>query len=78
MALLIIGLVLFIGTHSLRIAADGWRSQMVARLGAMPWKGLISVVSLIGFILIVKGYAAARAAPVLSSASIRGGTRPNR
>lgn len=65
MTLLIIGLVLFIGTHSLRIAADGWRSQMVARLGAMPWKGLISVVSLIGFVLIVKGYAAARAAPVL-------------
>lgn len=65
MTLLLIGLILFIGTHSLRIFADGWRSQMVARLGAMPWKGLVSVVSLIGFILILKGYAASRAAPVL-------------
>ncbi|MBU3725394.1 MAG: protein NrnU [Burkholderiaceae bacterium] len=65
MTLLLIGLILFIGTHSLRIVADGWRTQMVTRLGAMPWKGLISVLSLVGFILIVKGYAAARAAPVL-------------
>lgn len=65
MTLLLIGLLLFIGTHSLRIFADDWRTQMVARFGEMPWKGLISVVSLIGFIMIVKGYAAARAAPVL-------------
>jgi uncharacterized membrane protein len=65
MSLLIAGLVLFIATHSLRIFADGWRGQMVARIGAMPWKGLVSVVSLIGFVLMVMGYAAARQSPIV-------------
>ncbi|MEN9759979.1 MAG: hypothetical protein RL676_1130 [Pseudomonadota bacterium] len=65
MSLLIAGLVLFIATHSLRIFADGWRGQMVARMGAMPWKGLVSVVSLIGFVLMVMGYAAARQSPIV-------------
>jgi uncharacterized membrane protein len=65
MSLLIAGLVLFIAMHSLRIFADGWRGQMVARMGAMPWKGLVSVVSLIGFVLMVMGYAAARQSPIV-------------
>ena len=65
MSLLIAGLVLFIATHSLRIFVDGWRGQMVARMGAMPWKGLVSVVSLIGFVLMVMGYAAARQSPIV-------------
>ncbi len=65
MSLLIAGLVLFIATHSLRIFADRWRGQMVARMGAMPWKGLVSVVSLIGFVLMVMGYAAARQSPIV-------------
>ncbi|MEY3981789.1 MAG: hypothetical protein RLZZ281_658 [Pseudomonadota bacterium] len=65
MSLLIAGLVLFIATHSLRIFADGWRGQMVARMGAMPWKGLVSVVSLIGFVLMVMGYAAARQSSIV-------------
>lgn len=65
MTLLIAGLILFIATHSLRIFADDWRSRMVSKIGPMPWKGLISVASLVGIILMSKGYAAARAAPVL-------------
>ncbi len=64
MAMLIAGLLLFIGTHSTRIFADDWRSTMIARLGEKPWKGLISVVSLAAFVLMILGYDAARSAPV--------------
>jgi uncharacterized membrane protein len=65
MTLLVAGLILFVVVHSLRIFTDDWRSQMVARLGPMAWKGLISVASLVGIIMMSKGYAAARAAPVV-------------
>ncbi len=60
MATLIFGLVLFLGIHSTRIFADGWRSDMVARIGAMPWKGLYAVVSLLGFIVLIYGFRGAR------------------
>ena len=65
MAYLILGLVLFLGVHSTRIFADGWRSSMVAKMGPMPWKGLYSVVSIASFVLLVWGYARARENPVL-------------
>lgn len=65
MTLLIIGLILFLGAHSTRVFADDWRSQMVERLGEKPWKGLITVVSIIGFVLIIIGYGDARTAPVV-------------
>jgi uncharacterized membrane protein len=65
MILLLIGLVVFLGTHSLRIFADGWRTQQVARLGEMPWKALYALVALAGFVLIVIGYGDARLAPVV-------------
>jgi uncharacterized membrane protein len=60
MALLILGLVLFLGIHSTRVFADGWRSGMVARLGPLPWKGLYSVVSILGFIVLIWGFRQAR------------------
>jgi len=65
MSLLILGLVLFLGAHSVRIVADGWRAQMIGRLGEGPWKGLYSVVSLAGLALIVYGYGLARQQPVV-------------
>jgi uncharacterized membrane protein len=61
MAVLILGLVLFLGVHSTRIFADGWRSRMIGRMGPLPWKGLYSVASIIGFILIIWGFRMARA-----------------
>ncbi len=64
MELLIAGLLLFIGAHSVRIFADDWRSSMITRLGEKPWKGLISVVSLAGFVLMILGYDATRSAPI--------------
>jgi len=61
---LIFGLVVFLGVHSVRIFADDWRTRQVARLGAGPWKGLYSLASLVGFVLIVWGYGLARGEPV--------------
>ena len=52
MSLLILGLILFLGVHSTRIFADGWRGATIARIGPMPWKGLYSVVSIVGFIVL--------------------------
>ena len=65
MSLLILGLVLFLGVHSVSIVARPWRDGMVARLGEGPWKGLYSLVSLAGFVLIVYGYGLARQSPMV-------------
>ncbi len=65
MAYLLVGLLLFLGVHSLRIFADGWRTQQVARIGPLPWKGLVSVLSLAGFALLVWGWGMARQTPVV-------------
>ncbi|HEX7916056.1 NnrU family protein [Rudaea sp.] len=60
MTILVLGLILFLGVHSVRIVADGWRSRTIARIGAARWKGLYTAVSLIGFVLIVWGFVLAR------------------
>jgi len=62
---LVLGLVLFLGVHSVRIVADGWRAQTLARVGEGPWKGLYSLVSAVGLALIVWGYGLARQQPVV-------------
>ena len=64
MSYLVLGLLLFLGTHSIRIAADGWRTARVARLGENRWKGLYSLASALGLGLIVWGYGLARAEPL--------------
>ena len=64
MLILVAGLVLFLGIHSIRLFADGWRTRQIERLGALPWKGLYSLGSLAGFGLILWGYALSRATPV--------------
>lgn len=61
MTMLVLGLVLFLGAHSVRIFGEGWRTATVARIGPGAWKGLYSLVSLAGFVLIVIGFRAARA-----------------
>ena len=65
MTLLILGLVLFLGVHSTRIFADGWRTATIARIGEKPWKGVYSVLSIAAFVLLVWGYMRARQNPVL-------------
>ncbi|MGK5046849.1 NnrU family protein [Janthinobacterium sp. GB4P2] len=60
MTVLILGLLLFLGLHSVRIVADGWRSVQLARLGEKRWKGLYSLVAFAGLGLIIWGYGLAR------------------
>jgi uncharacterized membrane protein len=64
MTVLILGLLVFLGLHSLRVFADGWRSRQVARLGPMRWKALYSVGAIAGFVLICWGFGLARQHPL--------------
>ena len=66
MTVLIIGLIVFLGAHSVRIVAPGWRDRRIAAMGQGPWRGLYSLVSIVGFVLLVWGYGLARPdAPML-------------
>jgi uncharacterized membrane protein len=62
--LLIIGLVIFLGVHSVAIVSLDFRNQALARLGEGGWKGAYGLISLIGFVLICYGFALARQDPV--------------
>src|ERR1700688_1550285 len=62
---LLIGLALFLGVHSIAIVAPQWRERVVLRLGVRFWRGLYSLVSLAGFLLIIHGFALARAEPIV-------------
>ena len=65
MTLLILGLVLFLGIHSVRIVAEDFRSRQIARLGDNGWKGLYSLASIAGFVLMLWGFGLARQQPVV-------------
>ncbi len=65
MSVLVAGLILFLGIHSIRIFADGFRSARVARMGEGRWKLVYTLVSLAGFVLIVYGYGQAHQNPVV-------------
>ena len=65
MLVLLAGLVIFLGVHGVTIVAPGWRAAQVAKRGELAWKGLYSVVSALGLVLIVVGYGLARREPVV-------------
>jgi uncharacterized membrane protein len=65
MTYLILGLVLFLGVHSIAIVAPAWRDRTVARLGEGPWKGAYSLISIASFVLLIWGYGIARQHPVV-------------
>jgi uncharacterized membrane protein len=65
MLTLLAGLVLFLGVHSVRVFAEGWRTATIARVGEKGWKGMFSLVSIAGFVLVVVGYGLARQNPVV-------------
>lgn len=56
MWMLVLGLLIFLGLHSARIVADDWRTRAIGRLGERRWKGLYSLLSLLGLVLIVWGW----------------------
>jgi uncharacterized membrane protein len=65
MTWLILGLILFLGSHSARIFAEPWRQRRIAAMGLNGWKAVYSIVAIAGFVLIVIGYGEARSAPVI-------------
>jgi len=65
MLLLITGLILFLGMHSISIVNESWRNQVAARFGEWPWKGVYSIVAITGLVLIIMGYSQARLEPTV-------------
>jgi uncharacterized membrane protein len=64
MTLLLVGLALFLGIHSVRIFAEGLRASGVAAMGLLGWKAVYSVISIAGLVFIVYGYGLTREAPI--------------
>ena len=65
MTILIIGLAIFLGVHSISILGPELRARAVASMGPNPWRGIYSLVSVIGFVFILYGFHLARQAPVV-------------
>lgn len=65
MPLLVLGLVIFLGVHCLRVFAPEFRRGQIAARGEGPWKGIYSVLSAIGLVLLIWGYGQARLDPVI-------------
>jgi uncharacterized membrane protein len=64
MSILIIGLVVFLGIHSVRIVAEQWRAAQIARVGENAWRLGYSVLSALGLALVIWGFSLARQGPV--------------
>ena len=64
MIMLILGLLIFLGIHCVGFAPE-WRQRRVDSLGLLPWKGLYSVIAVVGFVLIILGFQRARLDPVV-------------
>lgn len=62
---LVIGLVLFLGVHSVRIVAPEYRQAQIDARGLNAWKGVYSLVSIAGFVVLIWGYGLARQDPVV-------------
>ncbi len=60
MITLLLGLFIFFSAHSISIINDAWRNRMVAKIGELPWKGLYTLLSIAGFMLIIWGYGMTR------------------
>lgn len=64
MSYLLLGLVLFLGVHSISILAPAWRDRTAASLGN-GWRGVYSLISILGFVVLIWGYGIARHDPVV-------------
>ena len=64
MAILILGLVVFLGVHGFTMCR-GARAAAIARLGERGYKILYALISLIGLVLLVRGYGDYRAAGMI-------------
>lgn len=59
MTLLILGIILFVATHLIRVVAPGFRLSMIERFGDKGWRVINSVMSLVSLIVLIWGYATA-------------------
>lgn len=62
---LLLGLLLFLGVHSVRIYADDWRTATIERIGPLAWKGAYAAASLLGFFLLIRGWGQVRLEPMV-------------
>jgi uncharacterized membrane protein len=62
---LIVGLVILLGTHSLSIVAPGWADRTSEKIGQNAWRSIYSIASLTGLVLTIYGYGIARAELVI-------------
>jgi len=62
---LLLGLVLFLGIHSLQSLAPQVRQGGIVRWGALGYKAVYAAISLLGLYLLVHGYSQARLDPVV-------------
>ncbi|EPC04616.1 hypothetical protein L861_04650 [Litchfieldella anticariensis FP35 = DSM 16096] len=65
MTVMLLGLLLFLGAHSVRIIADDWRQAQIERFGAPAWKIAYSLISVIGLALAIWGFAMSRTTPIM-------------
>ncbi|WP_026617999.1 NnrU family protein [Ensifer aridi] len=60
MALLLLGIVIFLGMHLVRVVAPGFRAGIIESRGKGTWMGLYTLVSFVGLCLIIYGFGQAR------------------
>lgn len=63
MMIMIIGLLVFLGAHSVRIGAERWRQQQIASLGHTVWKAAFSAISVVGLAIAIYGFGQMRLDP---------------
>lgn len=65
MGYLLLGLLVFLGVHSVRMVSDTWRTQAMGRWGEVTYKGVYSLLAAVGLALIIWGFGVARETPVV-------------
>jgi uncharacterized membrane protein len=60
MATFIIGILFFLGVHSVSIINEPWRDRVVDTIGEWPWKALYSLAAVAGLLLLIYGYGSIR------------------
>ncbi|HEV7322151.1 MAG TPA: NnrU family protein [Ensifer sp.] len=60
MAILVLGIILFLGLHLIRVVAPGFRAGVIESRGKGTWMAIYAVFSLIGLCLIIYGFGQAR------------------
>jgi uncharacterized membrane protein len=65
MTQMLLGLLIVLAVHSVRLVADDWRTRMLIRLGRPLWLLSFSLVSVLGLALLVWGFAQVREQPTV-------------